>query len=266
MNSVFIAIQLLTRFNLKKVVTLDRASIAASMAWFPVAGAVQGAVLVLSHLFFSLFLPAPLVSGLLVAALFLSNGGLHLDGFADTVDSLAGGSTPERRLEIMKDSSVGAIGAAGLVIILLLKFCAIYALLTHAPDQARFAGLFLFPIVGRWGMVPVACSLKYARPEGGLGGAFEKNSIRVFLISTFITGVALSGLLGPWALTTLGVVWLFSVGASDFFERRLGGFTGDVLGFVSELAEVIFLISLVAFEKIYQVGFDALIASGRAVI
>lgn len=254
MKSILIAIQLLTRFTFRKDLSLDRASIAASMAWFPVAGIIQGAILVSSYTVLSIVLPPVLVAALLVAILALTNGGLHYDGFADTVDAIAGGDTPARRLEIMKDSSVGAIGAAWLVILILLKFAGIYVVLGEAPIEARRAAIFLFPIVGRWAMVPIACALRYARETEGLGSAFAKNSLRVFVVATFITFACVMSLSGVRAVVPLVTVWLCAIGAASYFKKKLGGFTGDVLGFASEAAEVIYLISFVAFEKIYNAG------------
>ena len=93
--------------------------------WFPVVGALLG--LAAGAVFWSLerVLGAPVAAVGAVAALAVLTGGLHLDGLADAADGLLGGSSPERRLEIMRDSRVGVFGAVALVLLLLAEVAAL---------------------------------------------------------------------------------------------------------------------------------------------
>jgi len=211
------------------------------MAFFPLAGAVQGLILVAADYALSHFFPASISAALIVLILALTNGALHLDGFADTVDGLAGGKNPEDRLRIMRDSAIGAVGVVFLALILLLKYLAIKEL----PDGTRHAAIFLFPVAGRWAMVPMACWSGYARKENGLGRAFTGNLYSTLFIATAITAAFAFFLLGAYSLIILAglaaIVYLFTI----FFKNRLGGITGDVFGFQSECAEVIFLLMII---------------------
>ncbi|MBI5642788.1 MAG: adenosylcobinamide-GDP ribazoletransferase [Deltaproteobacteria bacterium] len=251
MKGLFLALQFLTVFPIKKDLGLTRSTLGASMTYFPVVGALQGIVLVLVDMALGStgLLPESVTSGILILVLALTNGGLHLDGFADTVDGLAGGKDPEGRLRIMRDSSVGAVGAVFLMLILLLKYLAIQEL----PPEIRRQALFLFPAIGRWAMVPMAALAPYARREGGVGEAFASNSKGVLIKSTVIIAVLLALNLGLLSLVLLIGLGAVIYGFTAFFKKRLGGVTGDVFGFQSEAAEVIFLIMALALTNILAV-------------
>jgi adenosylcobinamide-GDP ribazoletransferase len=206
--------------------------------WFPWVGVVLGLVywgagVGLSHLF-----PASAAAALLLALTVLLTRGLHLDGLADTVDGLGGGTTPAARLVIMKDSRLGAFGAVSLVLVLLLKFSFLLVLF----DQGRERSLVLFPLISRWGIVLLAALAPYARPGGGLGQAMTEGATSRVVIGATISALLLSfvagGFAGPLSLLLAGaVVW----GLSNYFQRRLGGVTGDVYGAVNEILETLIL-------------------------
>ncbi len=246
MKSLILAFQFLTVFPIKKDMEPVPEELSGSMAWFPLVGAAQGLILVASDYLLSGLLPPGIVAGALVLILVLTNGGLHLDGFSDTVDGLAGGRTKEDRLRIMRDSSAGAIGVAFLIILILLKYLAI----ENIGQDARGPALFVFPAVGRWAMVPMAYMSEYARAEGGLGAAFTGIS-RPTLIKATVIVAALSALaLGAFSLILIAVLWAVIYGFSRLFKRKLGGVTGDVFGFQSEIAEVLFLIMVLGLTNI----------------
>jgi len=238
-RSLGLALTFLTVFPFPRGLQATAAELAAAMAWFPLVGAllgglVWGLAVVLQPLV------TPLVaSGLLLTALTLSTRGLHLDGLADTLDGLGGGRTVEASLRIMKDSAVGAFGVQGLVLILLLKF----ALLAHVAGVGNLPLLLVFPVAGRWAMVLLAFLSIYARREGGLGEAMTLGvSPRHLALATLLTAV-LVGAAGRLAgLIALAVVGLVAWGASRWFRNRLGGITGDVLGAVNEVSEVLALL------------------------
>ena len=99
---------------------------------------------------------------LLIAALALLTGGLHLDGLADVCDGLAARGGRERFLAVMKDSQVGAVGAVGLVLGLLLKWQALVAV----PDGMKWQALLLFPLLARFGQVLTLTGADHARQDG----------------------------------------------------------------------------------------------------
>ncbi len=210
------------------------------MSWYPlvgfvIGGGVAGIDLLMGHLFHP-----SVVSGIVVAALVGLTRGLHQDGLADTVDGLIGGRNREERLRIMRDPAIGAMGATALGLSLIIR----YAGLTVLPQDVRLPALMAMPAVGRWSMVLLAQLSPPARPEGGLAGPFL---IHVSWRHVgMATGVLLAGVgLGlGWVNACLvvvggaGVVFV----ARQWFCRRIGGVTGDMLGATNELVEILFLL------------------------
>ena len=129
---------------------------------------------------------APMTAAFLVAAMVIITRALHLDGLMDICDGVFGGFTPERRLEIMKDSRVGAFGVAGGVVVLLLKYAAFVTLLT-IPEPGKVWALLLFPAISRWTMVVLLGAFPYVRTHG-LGSPFHDSGIKV---STAIAGISI---------------------------------------------------------------------------
>jgi adenosylcobinamide-GDP ribazoletransferase len=139
----------------------------------------------------------------------------------------------------MKDSRVGAFGVISLILGLILKF-SLFLSLAAQPD--RSAALMLFTVVSRWGMVLLAYLSPYARPEGGLGQAMTLGvSPQVLAGASLSTGVLSVLILGAPGLVLFGgaaaLVWLGSL----YFQHRLGGITGDVLGATNEVLEILVL-------------------------
>ena len=125
-------------------------NLANSMAFFPLVGMLMGVLLVLLRRLFFYLPVSSLVADTLVLIFWIwLSGGLHLDGFADSVDGFLGGHNQEEILKIMKDSSTGAKGVVALVSLLLLKF----VLLGEMPLFLKDAALFFTPTIGRWSMV-----------------------------------------------------------------------------------------------------------------
>ncbi|MBI5233609.1 MAG: adenosylcobinamide-GDP ribazoletransferase [Deltaproteobacteria bacterium] len=242
MKRIILAFEFLTSFPIGRKEAVLPHELGRSMAYFPFVGLVQGAILVIADSILGHVLPTGLTSVLILGILILTNNGLHLDGFVDTVDGLAGGKTKQERLSIMRDHRIGALGAAGLVFLLLVKYEAIASF----SGDARRAAIFLFPIIGRWAMVPMAYWSDYAREDEGQGKAFTRITIKTLSIATFLAFVFSTLLIGIHAITMLFImavsVWLITWS----FKRKIGGVTGDVFGFQSEVAEALFLALMLA--------------------
>ena len=210
-----------------------------ALRWFPVVGFLLGLGLVaidqvLEHLF------APLVLNLIILSLYvLVTGGLHQDGLADTVDALAGGTTPEHRLEIFRDSHIGALGATGLVLSLGLRYAGLMAL----PVGLRELVLLCMPAVGRWSIVVGVWRAVYPRVEG-LGASFIRNSSSVdVVIASIIVGIGLGVAFGPvTTVVVLGTGYLLVRGYVWWMTKKIGGITGDILGSINEGMEIVFVL------------------------
>jgi adenosylcobinamide-GDP ribazoletransferase len=240
LSSFALALSFLTilRVPLLPSRTAGPKELAAGFVYFPAVGALLGGIWVVLAMALRTLLPHGVTAVLLTLVMALLTRGLHLDGLADLADGVGGGFTPERRLEIMKDSRIGTFGAAALILFLALKIVALHVLV----QEHQWHALFLAPMLSRLGMVLGAYRSIYARPEGGLGKSFcEQLSFPQMLAALLITlaGMVLtSPILGALILLSL----LACVGALRLASRRwLGGVTGDVLGAINEISEAVLL-------------------------
>ncbi len=124
MKYLSIAFNLLTTLPVRAPVDWQSGDTGRAAVWYPFVGLVIGALVALAYNLLHLFFPPVITAALTLTLWVILTGGLHLDGLADCCDGLLHASNPEKRLEIMKDSHMGAFGGIGLVLILLLKvFC-----------------------------------------------------------------------------------------------------------------------------------------------
>lgn len=230
------AAALLTRLPMRLGAADFQRSAAASWAW-PLVGALVGALggaaaLALSGL--GAFVQA--VAAL--AVMVLATGAMHEDGLADVADGFWGGFERARRLEIMRDSHIGAYGVLALVLSVLLKLALFVEL-----GADMIAGMIAAATLGRAGMVALMAALPEARSDGlshrtgrpswqaaTLAGALA------LVLCLCLTGAA--GLFGA----LLAVLALF--GFAQVAQRKIGGQTGDVLGAGGQLAEIAALLGL----------------------
>jgi adenosylcobinamide-GDP ribazoletransferase len=237
-NTFPLALTFLTKLPWPWAGKANEETLARSMLWFPWVGALLGLVFWGAWAVLTKLLAGPAAAALLLALTVLITGGLHLDGLADVADGLGGGRTPAEALAIMKDSRVGAFGVISLIVALLLKFSLFLSFAGSVGGRA----LLLYPVLSRWGMVLLAYLSPYARPEGGLGQAMVLGVNPEVMAGASLAAGALSlAILGITGLllfaATGGAVWLGCL----YFQKRLGGITGDVLGTTNEVLEILVL-------------------------
>jgi len=216
----------------------------SALAWFPAVGALIG--LAVGGIWWAAgrgWAP-PAAAAIAVIADAALTGLLHLDGLADAADGLLPPLSRARRLEVMADPRLGAFGAAGLAIVLLARFGAFASM---APSPLAVAGLWSG---SRTAMAVTARAVPYARPAG-LASAFLPQA------PARRAGPAVLGLAGGLLALALafagrGALGVAAVGAEAagaatvvfLAWRRLGGFTGDVLGAAAVAGETAGLLTL----------------------
>ena len=258
MRSILLAIQFLTVIPVRLRGNVSDDEIARSAAFFPVAGALQGLILLISAVALSRLLPPDITAGFIVTIAIMTNGGFHLDGLADTFDALAvkssGNATADRekRLAVMKDSATGAIGVVAVVTLILMKFLLVKNILSFPVSVTAFLVIFLLPVFSKWVMVPAMYHGMPARDDG-LGRLLIGNrsmdrviisTVLAALLFAFILGTAHAkycGLEGLIFISLLPAGYLLAFTAVGFFTRKFGGITGDTIGALSELSEILYL-------------------------
>lgn len=237
---LLIALQFLTNLPIRLPGMPQPEEQGRSLLWYPLVGLLIGLVLVCGNW---------LLDGsanLLVAAVLLTlwvgmTGALHLDGLADTADAWLGGfGDRERTLTIMKDPRSGPIAVVVLVLLLLLKFAALWVLLGADSGLA----LLLAPVLGRATMLALFMNTPYVRP-GGLGQALAEHlphdAGQKVLLATALGILLLGGWSGLLALLIAAAVFYL---VRRSLMSRLGGTTGDTAGALLELVECAVLVGL----------------------
>ena len=183
-----------------------------------------------------------------VGAMVLATGALHEDGLADLADSF-GGSTREKRLEIMRDSRIGSFGASALFLALALRIGALATLASRIDGGAVTAVVLLVASLSRTaGLMPLVF-LSPARRDG-MSQAVGQPARETFWLAAGIAGGiavvlgALAGLPPIGVALTLVLSGLSGVALTGFASRHLGGQTGDIAGAAQQVAEIAALIGL----------------------
>lgn len=209
-------------------------------AWYPFVGLTLGACVAFAYLGL-LQMVSPMLAAALSLALWAAlTGGLHLDGLADCFDGLFHASGAERRLEIMKDSRMGAFGGMGLILALLIKFAALASL----PPARILPAVLLSASLARWNIL-LAGFQPLAR-SGGMGADFQSGLRKTSLLWGALLPLTLALILGAAGWVALGANLLGVFLLLRFARARIGGITGDVFGWIVETSEIIILTVLSA--------------------
>jgi adenosylcobinamide-GDP ribazoletransferase len=251
----FIAVQFFTRIpvtgSLARWVGFEPSWISRATRFFPLVGLL---VAVCMSLFFWLALQITVHGVALALTLafgILLTGAFHEDGFADFCDGFGGGQNPEKIVEIMRDSRVGAYGAIAVAILMLIK----YAGLWGKPLLSVVVALCFAHVVSRAAAVIIMTVLPYVESTLGnktndqikpvaqdLQWADQLMPLSTVLVVSFICGhygLTLRQLLLSLVMVGVAVLWMYST-----LKRRLGGYTGDTLGATQQVCEVSCLVAL----------------------
>jgi adenosylcobinamide-GDP ribazoletransferase len=212
--------------------------------WFPVVGLGLGLALAAIDVVTTRVFPPLLAALLTLTAWKLLTGGLHLDGLADCLDGLAG-HDPAQRRAIMSDSRIGAFGAIGLVLVLMLELAA----LGELPPGVRWRALVTAPVIARSTPAVLGRLFRPARVDGQ-GARFCAGLGRAATVVALAVAVVVAvGVLGTLGVVALGVGIGGAVVFAAFLSRRIDGITGDVLGAGVELSELAVLLTVSAWTQ-----------------
>ncbi|MCX5799687.1 MAG: adenosylcobinamide-GDP ribazoletransferase [Proteobacteria bacterium] len=258
MKKLLLAMQFLTIIPVKIKGTVSEDEIAKSAIFFPLIGAFEGVLISLAAFLFIRIFPSGITAAIIILFYIMINGGFHFDGLADTFDAISIKSTgndlidKEKRLTVMKDSTIGTMGVIAVAMSILLKYVFIGALFQKCDLPHIYYILFLMPLCSKWIMIPAMYHGKAARKEG-LGSMFIINTrAHILLLSTmllaiiyFLASLLFAGINVLNSIILLSfisfVLYIFSLLWAVFCNRKFGGLTGDNLGAISEIAEIIFL-------------------------
>jgi adenosylcobinamide-GDP ribazoletransferase len=210
---------------------------ARTLSWFPVVGALLGLAVGGAWWGAQEVWPPAVAAAVVLAVDLAVTGLLHLDGLVDSADGLLPQVPRERRLAIMAEPTVGAYGVVVAGVVLLLRFSAFASL---DANVLLVAGIWCG---SRTAMAVAARALPYARPEGGLATAFTGGDWRPVGLAGLILAVSLGAVAGgrqSELAVALGLA--ASAAVCAFARRRLGGFTGDVLGAAGVVGETVALL------------------------
>jgi adenosylcobinamide-GDP ribazoletransferase len=228
-----------TRLPLPRAAPVTGADLARASWALPLAGAIVGLIAAAVYGLARLAeIPPFPAAGLTVAATLVVTGCLHEDGLADLADSF-GAATRERKLEIMRDSRIGTYGVCALFMSLLLRSAALAsiadpALAAPVLVAVHTAARASMPLFMRW--VPPA------RDDGlsvGVGTPPRESAIAALLIGVLALGIGLGPAAGVCAIALIAVEFAALAWLS---VRQIGGQTGDVLGALEQIGEVIILL------------------------
>ena len=212
-----------------------------SYLFFPVVGLAIGTLLALAAASFSYIgVREDTTAFLLLVILVAATGGLHLDGAADTADGFFGGQNRDDALRIMKDSATGTFGVAAVILILIGKFAALSSILYAGNLSSIIPPL----VLSRWAMSVASYSSAYPRDSGTGKSFIGRLTLQSYLLSTAIAVAIAFLFLGSGALIPIAVAALIALVIKSYSYKKIGGVTGDVLGTVNEIAELVLLAML----------------------
>jgi adenosylcobinamide-GDP ribazoletransferase len=213
------------------------------MGLFPLVGVVVGGIAAAVYALAHLLVPASIAAPLALLAAVLVTGGLHEDGLADTADGFGGGADRDAKLAIMRDPRIGAFGAVALILVLALRGTALAAL----DHPLLVAGALIAAHALARAAMPFAMRiLAPARPDGLGAEAGRPGAVQTGIAATL--AVIVVGLVLPVgaALAAVAGALIGALLMTLAARGQIGGYTGDVLGAIEQVAETAALIGAVA--------------------
>lgn len=250
----FTAVMFYTRIPCPKNITHDPEYLNKATRYFPFIGWIVGGIM--GVVFYFLTQNASLEIGVILSMVtgILLTGAFHEDGFADVCDGFGGGWTQEKILKIMKDSAIGAYGAIGLILLFLLKFFLMIQLFQNLNDFKTIVLVFICAhAVSRLNAASLIFTDNYVREDE----LSKSKPIAKKHTWKEVIGALFFGILPLVYLATQNYYYLFSIATllmtrsyfSYYFKKWIGGYTGDCLGALQQISEVVFYLTLLIICK-----------------
>jgi adenosylcobinamide-GDP ribazoletransferase len=237
-ETFFAALSFLTRIRTPRWVAFSSDMLERSVVFFPVVGALVGLWGALLYRVSVAGWPSPVAAVVAIGGTILLTGALHEDALADACDGFGGGWDRAAILRIMKDSRIGAYGAIGVGLSLLARTAAIIAI---APAGAAtvMRALVVAHVLSRWTSVPLMWRCPYVREGESKSRSVTVNATgcKVGAASVVVGGIVLPIDQGRSMAAMVAAV-VVTTAAARYFNRRLGGITGDCLGAVNQVVEL----------------------------
>ena len=238
-REIAVAGAFLTRLPFRIESPIRVSDLGSAVHMFPVIGLIAGSLGAAAFWIAAQIGLNSIASGAIgLAAVVWITGALHEDGLADFFDGISAWDR-DRRLEIMRDSSVGAFGVLALIFSIVFKVSILAELLT---DGTAFSALIAAVAISR-GMMPLLMYFMTPARADGLGSEAGRPSGKAVGMAVIISGLISGILFDGWSV----ILILFSaaiavMGLGLLAQRRLGGYTGDVLGAAQQFAEIAVLV------------------------
>jgi len=240
----FTALMFFTRIPCARWAGNSEDDLNSASKYFPLVGILVGLAAAAVYLIAMEVFPLELALLLSMAASLLLTGAFHEDGLADAADGLGGGYDKEQVLTIMQDSRLGSYGALAIIMALLIKFQA----LMHLPPTLVPIVLIAGHALSRFCAVLVISTQQYVRSSGKAKPLATRLS-KGGLVIAALCGLAPLAFLSPfmlWSLIPVALIWLWF---SRLLQRRLGGYTGDCLGAMQQLCELVFYLGILGLSS-----------------
>ena len=265
MEGLILLFKFMTRLPIPMDPKFDSIKMGKSMRFFPVVGIVIGIIMYVFYLLFGSFIrSAYILAGVMVLLEIAITGAMHLDGLSDTFDGIFSYRSKQKMLEIMKDSRIGANGAIALIMYFLLKILLLAGIQNEFPIinlgllsgklQLNGMGLALLisPVIARANSVLNCGMSPYAKASGSAKDLVEQTDrqgvmvgILISLIySLLVQAILYRGFNAICIVNTIFVTHVLGAYFAKLMERKIGGITGDTLGAVLELSQLVVLFGI----------------------
>ena len=244
----FTALMFYTRIPVPKNTGFSNDNLNKSAKYFPLVGIIVGSVGAIAFMASNYFLSVQTSVLLSVLSMIMLTGAFHEDAIADFCDGFGGGYTKKRILEIMKDSYIGTYGAVSLVVLILLK-----VLLLSEIDVKQIPFVIIAAhALSRVNPVILMYTSKYVRDDDTSKSkpVGERKSIDILIVA-IILGVIpmffLPIIIAPFIMIVLVLILLYH---RYYIHKKIGGYTGDILGALQQFSEVGFYVSYIVANAI----------------